>query len=326
MSVSDYENLVHAIAGATGGCVSMAALYPLDQVRALKQVDDPRCRGRGTAGAIMHLAKTEGMDGIYRGFASMQVALGVSNFVYFYCYQGLKTLATRTRRGAGAGGGKGGELTPLANLGVACAAGVVNVLVTAPLWRVSATLKQKQGKKKQNCEGGGGGGGCGGGGNGMVECAQQIVANEGLLGLWDGTAPSLVLVSNPVIHYFSYERLKQSVFTADPLLPWHHFVLGGLAKACATLLTYPLQVAQTELRSGKGGSGVGFVRCMADIRAAHGMAGLFRGLGAKMWQTVLTAAISLMTYEQVVRLVMVLMRFEKAKAGGGAVVVVAKAA
>ena len=146
----------------------------------------------------------------------------------------------------------------------------------------------------------------------LMACAREIVKKEGVLALWDGTAPSLVLVSNPVIHYFTYERLKRSVFTADPLLPWHHFVLGGLAKATATVLTYPLQVAQTELRSGKrSGAGAGFVACMVGIQRTHGMAGLFRGLSTKMMQTVLTAAVSLMTYEQIVRIVMVLMRFEK---------------
>ena len=76
----------HRMRALQGGFVSMGVLYPLDQVRQLKQTDDPRCRGRGTTAAIAHLAQTEGMAGLYRGFASIQMAMGVSNFVYFYCY------------------------------------------------------------------------------------------------------------------------------------------------------------------------------------------------------------------------------------------------
>lgn len=45
----------------------------------------------------------------------------------------------------------------------------------------------------------------------VADCLNKIVASEGLLSLWNGTLASLMLVSNPVIHYVSYERMKTAL-------------------------------------------------------------------------------------------------------------------
>ena len=69
-----------------------------------------------------------------------------------------------------------------------------------------------------------------------------------------------VLVSNPVIHYYTYETLKKAAVSSrslpgggrgrgggrggGELSALSYFVLASIAKAVATLLTYPLQLAQ----------------------------------------------------------------------------------
>ncbi|CAN0492225.1 unnamed protein product, partial [Discosporangium mesarthrocarpum] len=40
---------------------------------------------------------------------------------------------------------------------------------------------------------------------------RPIIRKEGIEGLWAGMAPSLVLVSNPIIQFVVYETLKQSL-------------------------------------------------------------------------------------------------------------------
>lgn len=98
------------------------------------------------------------------------------------------------------------------------------------------------------------------------------------------------------------------------------FVLGALAKAFATVATYPLQLIQTKLRHGSkkeektggtGASGVpptaGVLEMFVYILKAHGVEGLFRGLEAKLLQTVLTAALMFAAYEKIAGVVMSLL-------------------
>lgn len=121
------------------------------------------------------------------------------------------------------------------------------------------------------------------------------------------------------------------------LSAWEIFVLGALAKSLTTVVTYPLQVAQSLMRvqsaaavkptttsSSTGAqedekSGVAspppqhqqqqsLVGCLAQIYREQGVTGYFAGLEAKLLQTVLTAAISLVTYEKLFALILALMR------------------
>lgn len=113
------------------------------------------------------------------------------------------------------------------------------------------------------------------------------------------------------------------------LSSWEIFVLGALAKSLTTVVTYPLQVAQSLLRvqsaaaaaaSAKPGTSTsttrpsplsppqGLVSCLAQIYREQGVAGYFAGLEAKLLQTVLTAAISLVTYEKLFAIILALLR------------------
>lgn len=168
----------------------------------------------------------------------------------------------------------------------------------------------------------------------LTDCVKQIVQSEGLLSLWNGTLASLMLVSNPVIHYVSYERMKTAlqlrrlsanVKGGASLSAWEIFVLGALAKSLTTVVTYPLQVAQSLMRvqaaatastnkseASKVQKNAGSLTgCLAQIYREQGIAGYFAGLEAKLLQTVLTAAISLVTYEKLLAIIFVLMRQQK---------------
>ena len=70
-----------------GGMVAMAPLYPLDQVRTLQQMGhrvSKHNRKYGTLGFILDIIEERGWAALYKGHRSVQLALGVSNFIYFY--------------------------------------------------------------------------------------------------------------------------------------------------------------------------------------------------------------------------------------------------
>ena len=168
--------------------------------------------------------------------------------------------------------------------------------------------------------------------------------------LWTGTDASLMLVSNPIIQFVCYEQLKRvrlaskarqlmsgqrtatkSVATGT-LGPAEAFVIAALAKAIATISTYPLQLSQTLLRLSGNNSRSrskndedvdsdsentsrslepqrqqyeGTMDCLIQLYRKNdaGCAAWFTGMKAKLLQTVLTAAFTFLTYEQIVGVV-----------------------
>lgn len=81
------------------------------------------------------------------------------------------------------------------------------------------------------------------------------------------------------------------------------FFVGAFTKALATLLTYPMQVAQTRLREAPDDPETGRRKtlrsCLMEVLEQHGFGGLFTGLPAKLVQTVANAAFMFAFYETI---------------------------
>lgn len=79
----------------------------------------------------------------------------------------------------------------------------------------------------------------------------KMAQQEGVTSLWSGAIPSLILVSNPAIQFMTYEAIKRRMHILcdkQHLSGMVYFFVGAVAKAVATVLTYPLQLVQTKLR------------------------------------------------------------------------------
>ncbi|XP_017272150.1 peroxisomal membrane protein PMP34 [Kryptolebias marmoratus] len=290
--VFSYESLVHAVAGAMGSVTAMTVFFPLDTARLRLQVDENR-KAKSTPAILADIVKEEGLLAPYRGWFPVICSLCCSNFVYFYCFHCVK-----------AGWLKGKQSTPSTDLIIGIAAGVVNVLVTTPLWVVNTRLKL-QGSKFYNADirptsy------------SGILDALVQITRQEGVGALWNGTFPSLLLVLNPAIQFMIYEGLKRQLRRGAPreLSSLEVFVIGAVAKAVATTVTYPLQTIQSILRFGQFNAPADKSKVLSSLRTIksllvnrarkHGVLGLFKGLEAKLLQTVLTAALMFLLYEKI---------------------------
>ncbi|XP_065167941.1 peroxisomal membrane protein PMP34 [Atheta coriaria] len=264
-----YETFVRAIAGATGSIISMSVFYPLDTVRFRMQLEDEHSeylKTLNTFQAVVHILKKEGFEALYRGVKPVLQSLGASNFVYFYTFHGLKK--------AGSG---------YHDLALGIIAGIANVLTTLPLWVVNSRLKIEKPIYY----------------SGLLDGLVHIANTEGVSALWNGVGPSLMLVINPAIQFTIYEALKRRIPVRGA---GAFFILGAIAKACATIATYPIQLAQTKQRHGIN-SNVSTAALLLSILKRSGPAGLFQGLEAKLLQTVLTAALMFVSYEKIVRFV-----------------------
>lgn len=287
-SIFSYETLVHAISGAAGGVVAMTIFFPLDTVRSRLQLEEDR-ESKSTLATIRELAAKEGPATLYRGMVPVLQSLCVSNFVYFYTFHGLKMLRASKNQSAGN------------DLLVASIAGVINVLTTTPLWVVNTRLKMRgvsNTQERNNYY------------NTLYGGLMYIWKYEGLKQLWAGTLPSLMLVMNPAIQFMTYETVKRKVLASlHGVQPsaWTFFVIGAIAKAVATILTYPLQLVQTKLRHGHKYPNLppdaGSLEILFYILKKQGIGGLYKGMEAKLLQTILTAALMFLTYEKISRLV-----------------------
>jgi adenine nucleotide transporter 17 len=206
---------------------------------------------------------------LYQGAGAMTFTYGTSSFVYFYAHQALKKYFGLLNTNMKPSWKK--------SLLASSLAGIINVILTNPLWVVY--LRRMQVMKHHNA---------------LWSSSpsptvplmaaptpwsilKQIVQTEGIQQLWKGTTISILLVSNPVIQHFLYDFLKRrrltrtnmqggqwqssnghtrlSVSSARSALqartnlsPGEAFLLGALAKAVSTIATYPLQLAQLLIR------------------------------------------------------------------------------
>lgn len=287
-----YETLVHAVAGAMGSVTAMTVFFPLDTAKSRLQVDEKR-KSNSTPVILAEIAKEEGFLSLYRGWFPVISSLCCSNFVYFYTFNSLKKLMA-----SGSGQSRPGK-----DLLIGIVSGVVNVILTTPMWVVNTRLKM-QGVKFRNEDlhqthy------------RGIYDAFSQIIANEGVGTLWNGTLPSLVLVLNPAVQFMIYEAMKRKAGRGGRKISSAKiFLIGAIAKAIATTATYPLQTVQAILRFGqyksdaKGGGVMGSLSnilfLLMDRIKKHGALGLYKGLEAKLLQTVLTAALMFVVYEKI---------------------------
>ncbi|XP_023691473.1 peroxisomal membrane protein PMP34 [Paramormyrops kingsleyae] len=286
-----YETLVHAVAGAMGSVTAMTVFFPLDTARIRLQVDENR-KSKSTPVIIAEIAKEEGICSLYRGWFPVISSLCCSNFVYFYTFNTLKRVWVPS----------GEKSRPGKDLLMGFISGVVNVLLTTPMWVVNTRLKLQGAKFRsedlhQTHY------------KGIFDAFSQIVAKEGVSSLWNGTLPSLVLVFNPAVQFMFYEAMKRRAgHGGRKISSMEVFLIGALAKAIATSGTYPLQTVQAILRFGqyKGNKQSGFMGSLGNVVTLlmhrirrHGILGLYKGLEAKLLQTVLTAALMFVVYEKI---------------------------
>lgn len=240
------------------------------------------------------LIRDEGVSSLYRGLEPVLYSLFASGFVYFYSFHGLRRVA--------------GEKSAVKDLAIGAVAGAINVLTTTPLWVVNTRIKMQGanmllGNKQRgdNSEGK----------EDVIiskatnyDCLThgliKIVQQEGMGALWSGTIPSLVLVSNPAIQFMIFEMLKRNLkglLERNELSPFHIFALGAVSKTVSTVISYPLQVVQTKKRH--GGPDVKS-KSMSELLAELAKSGsLYKGMEAKLMQTVMTTALMYVFYERI---------------------------
>eukprot|EP00897_Mesotaenium_endlicherianum_P009366 jgi/Mesen1/8458/ME000476S07992 len=148
-----------------------------------------------------------------------------------------------------------------------------------------------------------------------IEMVADLYQEAGIRGFWKGVVPTLVMVSNPALQFAIYEGLLARV-TAGRLAgrggaraasALEVFGMGAVAKLGATVVTYPLLVVKSRLQAKQEIGGdinarySGTVDAIAKMVQHEGVAGFYKGMGTKIVQSVLAAALLFMTKEELVK-------------------------
>ncbi|EIW82143.1 peroxisomal membrane protein PMP47B [Coniophora puteana RWD-64-598 SS2] len=289
------DSTIHALAGAAGGIVAMSVTYPLI-VLSTRAAVETKSESKSTSQAVLDIVKREGVRGLYGGLNSSLLGIAVTNGVYYYFYERSRGTILKSREGSKA-------LSTLESILAGFIAGSATTVISNPIWVVQTSqavrvevpssdpTQARQVEKKL----------------GFFETIQKILEKDGVGAFWRGIGPALVLVINPVLQYTVFEQLKNTLIRRRTvslraagagskvavLSDWDFFLLGALSKLVATGSTYPYVVMKSRMQAGHAESlkYKSSLHGLAIILKEEGFQGLYRGVGSKLTQSVLTAAI-----------------------------------
>eukprot|EP00916_Digyalum_oweni_P002086 GHVL01003887.1.p1 GENE.GHVL01003887.1~~GHVL01003887.1.p1 ORF type:complete len:456 (+),score=65.43 GHVL01003887.1:63-1430(+) len=219
------DSIVNAASGGFAAVCSCILLYPLDTILVRYQ---SRFKEHSTESLIdvllSLLNQPDVIKALYRGVHFKCYESFVRNCVYFYWCQLLQSIYIK----------KFGKASTAVTLVIATVAGMLNQCMTAPM-EVVTTAMQTSSRTP------------------LTDVIKEIYMQQGIPGFYKGFGASIILCSNPAITNSCFDKLKlvlQNMMVARPsnttadlkypdLSASQLFLIGAIAKAVATVITYP---------------------------------------------------------------------------------------
>ncbi|KAK9458553.1 mitochondrial carrier domain-containing protein [Lipomyces oligophaga] len=308
------DSVAQAVAGAGGGALAMVVTYPLITLSTRAQIErnkSPSSQKSGQKQTIVSAAsriiQREGIGGLYSGIPTALFGISLTNFVYYYFYEGARAAFlhrnrlknTRKPGDRATSAFSSASMSALESMTAGALAGSVTVVLTNPIWVVNTRqtvgttgFTSKDGRKQST-----------------IVLVRQMLVNEGPMAFFAGVMPALVLVLNPVLQYTIFERLRAMIQSRRPLKPLDFFVLGAIGKLIATIVTYPYITIKARMQVQKRSSlqsqpseqiYSSTISALWSIIKNEGWSSLYAGIESKIVQSVLTSAFLFYFKEQLV--------------------------
>ncbi|KAF9068964.1 adenine nucleotide transporter [Rhodocollybia butyracea] len=319
--------LAAALAGALSACFSTAVVYPLDVAKTRIQAL-PKSKGNDLSmfALIIRIFKREGLVALYRGFGATMLNTFSMQYAYFFFYSFVRNsyISRLTQKLP-----KGSKVPPLstaAELLLGAIAGALAQIFTIPVsviatrqqvGRITKTSSELPSNSTDVSEP------IVPSDDSFISVAKEIIAEEGVGGLWLGIKPGLVLTVNPAITYGMYERVKSLLLLAkikagsdDKLSAYQSFVVGSLSKTLATVVTYPYIMAKVRIQARSAdietdpeqsaphtfhhtkSKHPGALNVLSKVLKREGITGWYQGMQAQIIKAVLSQALLFMSKEQ----------------------------
>lgn len=275
--------------------------------------------------------KYEGVRGLYQGLVPAVAGSAVSWGGFFYVYETMKRQLRNVKSTYGTNSGdqrtQTGEtksqqelptLTSLDNFILGTGSGVVMVFVTNPVWLIKLRLQLQMTRTSEHLHvknvthy------------NGFLDAFSKIVKKDGVLGLYKGTGPALMLTSHGGVQFVVYEFLRKHFHyaraqrTADSSVVKRfedslgYLTIGALSKMVASTFTYPLQVVKSRMQQPSSSleltstgdvtvvkrDYVGLMRTIGRMWRVEGLTGFFKGAVPNAVRVAPSAAVTFLVYE-----------------------------
>jgi solute carrier family 25 (peroxisomal adenine nucleotide transporter), member 17 len=277
----------HAVSGSVSGVISISLTYPLVTLstilqarKAIKNADTLEKKQ-----TIVHqIAQLYEKGELYNGLSSCISGIAATNFVYYYFFETLsKIRLNRTKRK---------NLTFVESTAIGFIAGSITAIATNPIWTANTRLITSSSKDQT-----------------LIGTIKEIIRDDGVMALFKGLKPALILVLNPVIQYSIFEQMKNLIYVSrEDITPRMSFFLGAVSKIIATVLTYPTITVKTQSHLQKDQSVIGMLR---KIIEEDGFLGLFKGLKPKIIQSVLTSAFLFYFKQKIMDVLKILLKIKR---------------
>jgi len=150
-----------------------------------------------------------------------------------------------------------------------------------------------------------------------LDAALTIYRTEGIRAFYRGLVPSLLGIAHVAVQFPLYEQLKVIAQSDSdkPLTSQTILLCSALSKMTASIATYPHEVVRTRLQTQRlpladdmSSDGMvkhhtrrGIIYTTRNLIRKEGWTGLYRGLSINLIRTVPNSAVTMLTYELLMR-------------------------
>jgi solute carrier family 25 (peroxisomal adenine nucleotide transporter), member 17 len=158
------------------------------------------------------------------------------------------------------------NFTDLNILVITVLSGVINSILTNPIWFINTRMSLAKEKK------------------GIIQTVKDIYREEGLYAFYKGVLPNMILVTNPVINFVIYENLKRIMLKKKFSMNFLQlFLISSIGKGLATVATYPVLTVRVRMQTTKDNENRGVIPFILKIVRDLGFEGLYQGFYAKLF-------------------------------------------
>eukprot|EP00536_Pseudo-nitzschia_multiseries_P012406 jgi/Psemu1/260561/estExt_Genewise1Plus.C_4730012 len=315
------------VAGFSGGAVSTILLLPLDNIKVRLQVNEGGST-KGSPTSVESVIKYEGVRGLYQGLVPAIVGSAVSWGGFFFVYETMKQ-QLRYFKSVNAPNNatddrieqKAVTLDSWENFVVGTASGAVMVFVTNPIWLIKLRLQLQMKRTSEHLHAK----------NvtrydGFSDAFRKIFRSEGIVGLYKGTGPALLLTSHGGVQFVVYEFLRKHFHYAKAQRSTEsssvvkrfedslgYLTMGAISKMAASTITYPMQVVKSRIQQPSSSieltntgdvrvvrrNYTGLVSTMQKMWRHEGITGFFKGAIPNAVRVAPNAAVTFLVYESV---------------------------
>lgn len=324
---------LHFFAGWLGGSIACTILSPLEVIKTRQQSSTGIGSKLRADRLALHIYRTEGFRGFFRGLVPHLLGVGPSRAVYFANFSMTKDFLNKDNPKSGSTIRLSG--VPLHLLSAAWAS-VVSATVVSPVWVVKTRLQLQPLSTSTTSVLGANGEAAQVRYKGVIDTFVRIYREEGIRAFYRGLGATYLGIIETSIQYALYGYLKNMVINRrideinrksgtnysksndalrkDVYGSGITFATSAFSKLLAAILTYPHEVLRTRMRENvmmkvynSAGQVIGvmpryhgIIQSLALIFREEGVRGLYGGMAVHLLRTVPNAAILLTVVEAIV--------------------------